>query len=66
MNEKYKNKFKITISYQGRATSVDLRKIVAISHTNEKDKYFCVYFANIIWKVSVSEHDRLYKAWMNI
>ena len=66
MKEKYENKFKIIISYQGREITVDLRKIVAINHPNENDKYFCVYFDNSIWKVAVSEHDRLYKAWMNV
>lgn len=60
------NTFKISISYQGRAVTVDLRKIVAINHPNGNDKFFCVYFDNVIWKVSVSEHDRLYKAWMNL
>lgn len=66
MKEKYENRFKITIFYQCHSITVDLRKIVAINHPNASDKYFCVYFDNAIWKVAVSEHDRLYKAWMNI
>ncbi len=66
MGEKYVNTFKISISYQGRAVTVDLRKIVAINHPKVNDKYFCVYFDNMIWKVAVSEHDSLYKSWMNV
>lgn len=66
MKEKYKNQFKITISYQGHAITVDLRKIVAINHPKVNDKYFCVYFDNMVWKVAVSEHDSLYKAWMTV
>lgn len=64
--EKYVNDFKFVISYRGRSTTVDLRRIVAINHPDMKDMYFCVFFESAIWKVPVSEHDKLYKAWMGI
>lgn len=53
------------IRYQNHDVSIDLRRIVAINHPNAKDGYFCVFFDGFVWKVSVSEHDRLYSAWLN-
>ena len=64
--EKYRNEYKFPIEYLGRTVTVDLRRIVAIGHPTAKDKYFCVFFENAIWKVGVDQHDRLYRAWMNI
>lgn len=64
--EKGENNFKINLGYQGHVVTVDLRSIVAINHPNDCDKYFCVYFDNMIWKVSIDQHDRLYKLWLNV
>lgn len=64
--EKYSNDFKFVINYRGRSTTVDLRRIVAINHPDARDKYFCVFFENAIWKVPTSEHDKLYRAWIAI
>ena len=66
MAKNYENQFKVTISYQGHAITVDLRRIVAINHPNEGDKFFRVYFENAIWNVSIDQHDKLYEAWMEI
>ena len=66
MSELFGNK-KISIRYQGRSVTVDLCKIIAINHPNANDKYFLVYFTgNMVWRVGSIEHDRLYKAWMDV
>lgn len=64
--DKIKNEYKVTFSYQGHTVTVDLRRIVAINHPNECDKFFRVYFENAIWNVATDQHDRLYKAWMGV
>ena len=60
------SKNKVSIRYQGRTTSIDLRSIVAINHPIDGDKFFKVYFGNSVWNVDISQHDRLYKAWMKV
>lgn len=64
--EKIKNENKIVINYQKRLTTVDLREIVAITAPNVGDKFFRVYFENFVWNVSIDQHDRLYKLWMEV
>ena len=64
--KEYKNDYKITITYLGHAITVDLRKIIAINHPNDNDSYFCIHFDRAVWKVPADQHDRIYRAWMNI
>ena len=59
-----KKRYFVNINNLGHSITLDLRKIVAISHPNKGDKYFCVYFNNGMWKVSISEHDSLFQSWM--
>lgn len=66
MNEEI-NKSKLTILFQGHSVTVDLRKIVAINHPNDGDKFFRVYFGgDMVWNVGLDQHDRLYKAWQKL
>lgn len=66
MKEKFENQYKFTFSYQGHTVTIDLRRIVAINHPNENDTFFRVYFENAIWNVGIDQHDKLYKAWMQV
>ena len=51
------------VNYQGHVTSVDLRKIVAISKPINGDRYFKVFFDNAIWTVSPEQYAALHHAW---
>lgn len=64
--DKYSNDFKTIISYQGHVVTVDMRRIVAINHPKEGNKFFRVYFENFVWNVPIEYHDRLYKLWMGL
>ena len=59
-------KMKVTIRHQGHNVTVDLRHIVAITDPNVGDKFFRVYFENFVWNVSIDQHDKLYKLWMEV
>lgn len=52
-----------TFTYQSHKVTVDLGKIIAINHPNADDKYFCIHFTSVVWKVAADQHDKVYKAW---
>lgn len=64
--EKKINKFKIGIAFNKHVTTVDLRKIVAISKPEEKDSFFKVYFENCVWNLAVEQYQRLFNAWISL
>lgn len=56
--------FKVELVYCGLKTTLDLRRVVAISRP--KSGKFLIYFENAIWSVDEKEYDSVYKAWMDV
>jgi hypothetical protein len=57
-------KYKIEFDYMGIKTTVDLCRVVAVSHP--KSGKFLIYFENAVWSVNESEFENVYNAWMAI
>lgn len=57
-------KYKIEFDYMGIKTTVDLRRVVAVSRP--KRGKFIIYFENAVWSVNESEFENVYNAWMAI
>lgn len=55
-------KYKIEFEYLGIKTTVDLRRVVAVSRP--KGGKFLIYFENAVWSVNESEFENVYNAWM--
>ena len=55
-------KYKIEFEYLGIKTTVDLRRVVAVSRS--KSGKFLIYFENAVWSVNESEFEYVYNAWM--
>lgn len=55
-------KYKIEFDYMGIKTTVDLRRVEAVSRP--KSGKFLIYFENAVWSVNESEFDNVYNAWM--
>lgn len=53
-------KYKIEFDYMGIKTTVDLRRVVAVSRP--KSGKFLVYFENAVWSVNESEFENVYNA----
>jgi len=54
----------VSFEYEGVETTVDLRRIVAISKPLPIGK-FLIYFENAVWSVDESHHNRVCNAWLN-
>lgn len=54
---------KIAFVYCGVMTTVDLRRVVAISEP-EDSGMFRIYFENAIWRVRDSEYEKVFNAWV--
>lgn len=57
-------KYKIELVYMGIKTTLDLRRVVAVSQP--KNGKFLIYFENAVWSVGEGEYDNVYNAWMKI
>ena len=57
-------KYKIEFDYMGIKTTVDLRRVVAVSRP--KSGKFLIYSENAVWSVNESEFENVYNAWMAI
>ena len=55
-------KYKIEFGYKGIKTTVDLRRVVAVSRP--KSGKFLIYFENAVWSVNESEFENVYNVWM--
>lgn len=55
-------KYKIEFDFMGIKTTVDLRRVVAVSRP--KRGKFRVFFENGDWWVNESEFENVYNAWM--
>jgi hypothetical protein len=55
-------KYKIEFDYKGIQTTVDLRRVVAV--TRPRNLQFLIYFENAEWLVNESEFENVYNAWM--
>lgn len=55
-------KYKIEFEYLGIKTTVDLRRVVAVSRP--KSGKFLIYFENAVWSVNECEFENVYNAWM--
>lgn len=55
-------KYKIEFDYMGIKTTVDLRRVEAVSRP--KSGKFLIYFENAVWSVNESEFENVYNAWM--
>lgn len=64
LKHKIMKQFKVELVYCGLKTTLDLRRVVAISHP--KSGKFLIYFENAIWSVDEKEYDSVYKAWMDV
>jgi hypothetical protein len=64
IKHKIMKQFKVELVYCGLKTTLDLRRVVAISHP--KSGKFVIYFENAIWSVDEKEFDSVYKAWMAV
>jgi len=65
--EKYKETlYKVGFVYNRHVITIDLRNIIAIGHPREGDTFFNVYLARTTLHVPIDQHDKLFKAWMNI
>lgn len=58
------NENKIELRYNGWTTTLDLRRVVAI--TKPIDGKFLIYFENAIWTVGESQFEHVYNAWMKL
>lgn len=58
------NENKIKLRYNGFDTTLDLRRVVAI--TNPDGGTFLIYFENAIWAVGQSQFEHVYNAWMKL
>ena len=56
--------FKIKLNYLGLVTTLDLRRVVAISDV--RNGKFLIYLENAVWSVGESEFDSVYNAWMAV
>lgn len=56
--------FKIKLNYLGLVTTLDLRRVVAISDV--RNGKFLIYFENAVWSVGESEFDSVYNAWIAV
>lgn len=56
--------YKVDVPYMGYDTTLDLRRVVAIS--KPKNKKFLIYFENAVWTIPDTEFDRVYNAWMGL
>ena len=56
--------FKVEFGYIGLRTTVDLRRVVAISRP--KNGKFLIYLENAVWSVEESEFETVYNAWMAV
>lgn len=55
-------KYKIEFEYLGIKTTVDLRRVVAVSRP--KSGKFLIYFENAVRSVNECEFENVYNAWM--
>ena len=55
----------VSFEYEGVETTVDLRRIVAISKPLPTIGKFLIYFENAVWSVDESHHNRVCNAWLN-
>ena len=56
--------YKIDLVYMGMKTTLDLRRVVAISHP--KNGKFVIYFENAIWTIEENQFKSVYDAWMAV
>lgn len=57
-------KYKIEFDYMGIKTTVDLRRVIAVSRP--QNGKFLVHSENAVWSVNESEFENVYNAWMAI
>ena len=56
--------YKVDLVYLGLKTTLDLRRVVAMSHP--KGGKFVIYFENAIWTVEENQFENIYNAWLAI
>jgi hypothetical protein len=62
LKHKIMKQFKVELVYCGLKTTLDLRRVVAVSRP--KSGKFLIYFENAVWSVNESEFENVYNAWM--